>query len=91
MARCEDYPACQHEPGCCPDYDPETGRQLNMRCTCGATVPIDSPWSICEGCMHDPECPGCDSPRCAYRLSGYDDDDDPDLDGFDELREEDWS
>ena len=51
MARCEDFPCCGHESGCCPDYDPETGRQLNMKCTCGATVPLGSRYSLCEGCL----------------------------------------
>lgn len=50
MSRCEDFPCCGHELGCCPDFD-ESGRQLNMKCTCGATVPIDSRYSICEGCI----------------------------------------
>jgi len=51
MARCEDYPCCGHEPGCCPDFDAATGRQLNMRCTCGAVLPIDNPVSICDACL----------------------------------------
>jgi len=51
MARCEDFPCCGHEDGCCPDYDEETGQQLNMKCTCGATVSIDSKYSICESCL----------------------------------------
>jgi len=51
MARCEDFPCCGHELGCCPDYDPVTGEQLNMKCTCGATVPLTSRYSICEGCL----------------------------------------
>lgn len=50
MARCEDFPCCGHELGCCPDFD-ESGRQLNMVCTCGAKVPLTSRYSICEGCM----------------------------------------
>ena len=50
MARCEDFPCCGHENGCCPDYD-ENGKQVNMKCTCGATVPLSSPYSICQGCM----------------------------------------
>lgn len=50
MARCEDFPCCGHELGCCPDFD-EAGRQLNMKCVCGATVPLTSRYSICEGCM----------------------------------------
>ncbi len=56
MARCEDFPCCGHEAGCCPDFDPDTGEQLNMKCTCGATVPIDSPSSLCAGCLNsDPD------------------------------------
>jgi len=51
MARCEDWPCCGHEAGMCPDYDEKTGKQTNMRCTCGATVPIDSQSSLCEGCL----------------------------------------
>jgi hypothetical protein len=49
---CEDWPCCGHEQGCCPDFDPETGEQLNKKCTCGATVPIDSPSSLCQGCLN---------------------------------------
>jgi hypothetical protein len=48
---CEDYPCCGHESGCCPDYD-ESGRQINMRCTCGAVVPLNSRYSLCEDCLH---------------------------------------
>jgi hypothetical protein len=60
MARCEDFPCCGHEQGCCPDYDEETGEQLNMKCVCGAEVPLNSRYSICEGCLRpdvydDPE------------------------------------
>lgn len=56
MARCEDFPCCGHELGCCPDYD-ESGRQLNMKCVCGTTLPLNSRSSICAGCMHDPDDP----------------------------------
>jgi hypothetical protein len=49
---CEDYPCCGHEPGCCPDFD-ESGKQLNMKCTCGATVPLGSRYSLCKSCMRD--------------------------------------
>ncbi len=48
--RCEDFPCCGHESGCCPDYD-SSGRKLNMKCTCGATLPVTSRFSICDGCM----------------------------------------
>jgi len=50
MARCEDWPCCGHEAGCCPDYD-KSGKQLNMKCTCGATLPLDSSSSICSTCL----------------------------------------
>lgn len=49
---CEDFPCCGHESGCCPDYD-ESGKQLNMKCVCGATVPLGSRYSICESCMNE--------------------------------------
>ena len=52
MAMCEDYPCCGHEMGCCPDYCHETGKQLNMRCTCGAVLPLSNRYSICQGCMN---------------------------------------
>lgn len=51
MAMCEDFPCCGHEMGCCPSFDPETGQQLNMRCICGATLPVNAPSSICQGCL----------------------------------------
>lgn len=55
MPRCEDFPCCGHESGCCPNYD-ESGRQTDMVCTCGARLPIGSRFSICETCMdYDPE------------------------------------
>lgn len=48
---CEDFPCCGHESGCCPDFD-ESGNQLNMKCTCGATLPVDARCSICDTCMN---------------------------------------
>ena len=51
MARCEDFPCCGHELGCCPDYD-ENGKQLNVICVCGAKLPANSRYSICKGCMN---------------------------------------
>jgi len=51
MARCEDWPCCSHEAGCCPDFD-ESGKQLNMKCTCGAVLPVDARYSICDACMN---------------------------------------
>ena len=52
---CEDFPCCGHELGCCPDYDPDTGAQLNMVCTCGAKLPVTSRYSICDGCLNRPD------------------------------------
>lgn len=69
MSHCEDYPCCGHELGCCPDFDPDTGEQLNMVCTCGAKVPITSRYSICAGCR-----------KRSYDRDGepyYEDSDDP--------------
>jgi hypothetical protein len=40
---------------CCPDFDPETGEQLNMVCVCGAKLPLDSAYSICKWCLRDGE------------------------------------
>ncbi len=47
---CEDFPCCGHEAGCCPDYD-ESGKQLNMVCTCGKKLPINNPSSLCNACL----------------------------------------
>lgn len=51
---CEDFPCCGHEAGCCPDFD-EAGNQLNMKCTCGATVPLTSRSSLCHNCLTAPD------------------------------------
>ena len=67
MARCEDFPCCGHEAGCCPDFD-ESGRQLNMICVCGAKLPITSKYSICESCMRDPDGDGNDDERFCYEF-----------------------
>lgn len=56
MARCEDFPCCGHENGCCPDYD-TSGKQLNMFCTCGAKLPVNARYSICDSCMRSPSDP----------------------------------
>jgi hypothetical protein len=45
---CEDFPCCGHEQGCCPTFI--GGKQVNMRCTCGASVPLSSHSSICRDC-----------------------------------------
>jgi len=73
MARCEDFPCCGHESGCCPDYD-ENGKQLNMKCVCGAILPINNRSSLCTTCLtrgsaedgdypeFDPDCDEFDDP-----------------------------
>lgn len=63
---CEDWPCCGHEQGCCPDFDPETGEQLNMKCVCGAVLPIDNRSSLCATCLRDPDDPD-------QYLAGYED------------------
>jgi hypothetical protein len=65
---CEDFPCCGHEPGCCPDFD-ESGRQLNMKCTCGAVVPLGSRFSICKACLDRPG--DEDDPRDYYPDNEY--------------------
>lgn len=72
MARCEDFPCCGHESGCCPDYDDETGKQLNMRCTCGAEVPLGSRSSLCEGCLTRHGDDDGDDDYAAYMRGDYD-------------------
>ena len=47
---CEDFPCCGHELGCCPDFD-ESGKQLNMICTCGAVLPVSNGSSLCDFCI----------------------------------------
>lgn len=54
MPRCEDYPCCGHELGCCPNYD-ASGRQLTIVCVCGAEVPFGGRSSLCEACLSDYE------------------------------------
>lgn len=68
MARCEDYPCCGHD--ICPDFD-ESGRQLNMRCTCGAVVPLSSRYSLCEGCLNSTLYDE-DSPDGSWQADFYD-------------------
>jgi len=79
MARCEDFPCCGHELGCCPDFDEDTGRQLNMKCTCGATLPIDNPSSLCNGCLNPSDEYNDESGRADYEEE-HDDEDDYDED-----------
>lgn len=49
MTRCEDFPCCGHELGCCPRF--ENGVQMDMVCTCGRRLPVDNPVSICNACL----------------------------------------
>lgn len=51
MARCEDFPCCGHEVGCCPSFD-ESGNQTNMVCICGAELPIGNHSSLCQSCLY---------------------------------------
>lgn len=51
MGRCEDFPCCGHELGCCPEYD-ERGVQKHMVCVCGAKLPITARFSICDSCLN---------------------------------------
>ena len=48
MGSCEDFPCCGHELGCCPRTNDGV---YHMVCTCGATLPADARFSICDGCM----------------------------------------
>ena len=47
---CEDFPFCGHELDCCPSFD-DSGRQLDMVCTCGMPLPVDSMYSVCFDCL----------------------------------------
>ncbi len=78
MARCEDFPCCGHENGCCPDYD-DSGRQLNMVCTCGAKLPVNNRYSICDSCMSNGDDDYDD--RDDYEEDYDDDDYDDSMDG----------
>jgi hypothetical protein len=49
---CIDWPCCGHEAGCCPSFD-DSGRQLDMVCTCGKRLPVDNRSSICDDCLDD--------------------------------------
>ena len=50
MARCEDFPCCGHENGCCPSFD-DDGRQTDMVCVCGARLPVHNHSSCCDSCL----------------------------------------
>jgi hypothetical protein len=72
MAMCEDFPCCGHEMGCCPRFD-DAGRQLDMVCTCGARLPVNNRYSICDGCLRQ----GMEEDGC---YDEYEDDCDDDED-----------
>lgn len=50
MPRCEDWPCCGHEPGECPDYD-RKGNVIRKCAGCQARIPVNSRYSLCQGCM----------------------------------------
>jgi len=77
---CEDFPCCGHESGCCPSFD-SAGNQLDMRCTCGAVLPVTARFSICQGCLR-----GDDD---AADYEGDDEDEDSFDDGYYESCDED--
>ena len=52
MPRCEDFPCCGHEAGCCPNYD-HHGKQTDMVCVCGARLPVNNRSSLCNTCLRD--------------------------------------
>jgi hypothetical protein len=74
MARCEDFPCCGHEPGCCPSFD-DDGNQLDMVCTCGARLPVTNRYSICDSCMRS------DDEDDGYYEESDEDDFDDSMDG----------
>ena len=78
MARCEDFPCCGHEAGCCPSYD-EAGRQTDMVCTCGARLPVDNRYSICDSCLSRED---ESTPFDYYDEEQYDNEDD--FDGYED-------
>jgi hypothetical protein len=79
---CEDFPCCGHESGCCPDFS-EDGQQLNMRCTCGARIPVDSNVSICRTCLQREDDEFFDDEQDPIE-AGYDDDFDDNLNDEDD-------
>ena len=74
MARCEDFPCCGHEMGCCPRRN-ENGEQIEMVCVCGASVPLSSRSSICRACL------AADDDDFGGPDYGEDDDGEDDYDG----------
>lgn len=70
--QCEDYPACGHD--YCPPRWSHSGEQVAMVCTCGALVPLESRYSLCDTCLRsDPD----DYGYAGYDYDGYDYDDEP--------------
>jgi hypothetical protein len=62
---CEDYPSCGHD--ICPSYW-STGEQAEQVCVCGASLPANSRYSICDSCLNAPD------PDDPYGRHGYDGD-----------------
>lgn len=78
---CEDFPACGHSAGQCPQMW-STGQQAEILCVCGASLPPNSRFSICDSCLRQPmegddpyDSPFYDD-RDYYDDDIYDDDDD---------------
>lgn len=72
MGRCEDFPCCGHEMGCCPQTD-EDGNVTAMTCVCGAPVAVSSRSSLCRPCLTRPD---PDDPYGWDYDGGYDSHDD---------------
>lgn len=88
---CEDWPCCGHEHGFCPSFD-EDGNQLDMKCTCGKSLPVNSRYSICNDCMNaDDEDPHADAWEEEDEEVDSDDDDHPYYDYEDEHDDHDYS
>jgi hypothetical protein len=51
MPRCEDFPCCGHEAGCCPTFN-DAGEQMDMVCVCGTRLPVDRRYSLCDTCLN---------------------------------------
>jgi hypothetical protein len=83
MAMCEDFPCCNHEMGCCPNFD-SAGNQLDMVCTCGARLPVTNRYSICDRCLR------MDEDGCYDEDFEDEDDEDEDCDDEDCGMEDEW-
>ena len=50
MSKCEDWPCCGHEAGCCPSIDND-GNEINYCCECKNELPEGSSSSLCYSCQ----------------------------------------